>query len=145
MCVCETNLSIVSHFSGFSPLEQMVILNNIIFWSKLNVHQIIYLLEWHIWGKQSIFRNSFSWARGCWGVYRRLVRKGRWKKSKESHSHCHRCWLSWLQLAIGAHVASALDGETKCWFESQTPSPSSCLIRTEFNQLRWVCIFVLLK
>ena len=49
-----------------------------------------------IWGKQITFRNFFSLS--SWALSRvSLVRKGRWKKSKEYHSHFHRCWLSGLQ------------------------------------------------
>lgn len=68
--------------------------------TKLNLHQTIYLLERHCRFEESKVDFEFlSWVVGRLGVYHlRLVRWGRCQKSKECHSHWHRCWLLWTPL-----------------------------------------------
>ena len=138
---CTTILSMVSHFSGF--MKRMVILNDILFWSWLQSQSSSNYLPFRktlqIWGKQSRFRISFL---SCWALRRvssQVGQMGTLSKVKRMSLALTQVLASLdsFGVAICTHVATALDGGTKCWFELQYSSPAFFLICTEFNQLRW--------
>ena len=113
-----------------NSLNGVAFLSDILFWSWLQSQSSSNYLPFRktlqIWGKQSRFRISFL---SCWALRRvssQVGQMGTLSKVKRMSLALPQVLpsLDSFGVAICTHVATALVGGTKCWFELQSSSPA---------------------